>query len=67
MELVYQLDADTRMQKQQLTGVDGTRVSAAAPDQFQLQIFNQSDNPNTASPLYVVNLAAIARGNIRIN
>ncbi len=50
-----------------VTGVDGTRLSPTANDQFQVQIFNQSDSPNTATPLYRVNLMDISRGNIRIN
>lgn len=49
-----------------VTGRDGERVDPTATDQFQLQVFNSTDNPNTATPLYVVNSADIARGNIKI-
>jgi hypothetical protein len=49
-----------------VTGVDGERLSATANDQFQIAIYNPGSNPNTDAPLYHVNSADIARGNIKI-
>jgi hypothetical protein len=49
-----------------ITGVDGERLSPTASDQFQIKVYNQSDNPNIAIPLYQVNSANITRGNIKI-
>jgi hypothetical protein len=49
-----------------VTGVDGERLSATANDQFQIAIYNSGSNPNTDAPLYRVNSADIARGNIKI-
>ncbi len=60
------IDSTTTQVTFRVTGVDGERLSAAASDQFQLQIFNLGDNPNSATPLYRVNAADIARGNIKI-
>lgn len=61
------VDGTTRTVTFRVTGVDGSRRSPTGSDQFQVQIFNQADNPNTAAPLYRVNLTDIAQGNIRIN
>ncbi|HSX00500.1 MAG TPA: hypothetical protein VLH38_05685 [Patescibacteria group bacterium] len=60
------VDGSTSTVLFRVTGRDGARLDSTASDQFQLRIFNQSDNPNTATPLYQVNTTDITRGNIRI-
>lgn len=49
-----------------VTGVDGELLSPVATDQFQLHIFQDSDNPNSDEPIYKVNLTALERGNIKL-
>ncbi len=49
-----------------VTGVDGSLLSPSASDEFQIKIYSQGDNPNTAAPLYQVNSANIGQGNIKI-
>ena len=49
-----------------VTGVDGQRLSPTATDQFKISIYASNANPNTDAPIYQVNAADIARGNIKI-
>jgi hypothetical protein len=49
-----------------VTGIDGERLDGSSLDRFQIEIFAEGDNPNTATPLYKVNSADIARGNVKI-
>lgn len=49
-----------------VTSVDGERLSQTTPDQFQVQIFSATANPNTDTPIYRVNQVAINRGSIKI-
>lgn len=49
-----------------VTGVDGERLDSTSLDRFEIKIYSQESNPNTAAALYRVNSNAIARGNIKI-
>lgn len=49
-----------------VTGLDGERLDGVTLDRFQIQIFNEGVNPNTGSPVYLVNSADILRGNIKV-
>ncbi|HSW98700.1 MAG TPA: hypothetical protein VLF71_02590 [Candidatus Saccharimonadales bacterium] len=49
-----------------VTGLDGTRLSPTANDQFQIEIYAAGSNPATAPAQYRLNSKDIARGNVRI-
>ncbi len=48
-----------------LTGLDGERLDSASPDHLTLKVYDQNDNPNIASPIYLVS-DDVLRGNIKI-
>lgn len=60
------VDGQDTTVKFRVTGRDGERLDPIASDQFELRMFNEADSPNTASPMYVVYAADIARGNIKL-
>ena len=59
------VDGATRQVQFRLTGLDGERLNTTSQDRLNLQIYQQSANPNTANPTYRVD-AEVLRGNIRI-
>lgn len=49
-----------------VTGVDGERLDPITLDRFEVKIYPEGANPNTAAPIYRINLTDILGGNIRI-
>ncbi len=49
-----------------VTGRDGARFSPTANDQFQIKIYAQGADPNTATPVYRINLVDIEKGSVKI-
>jgi hypothetical protein len=47
-------------------GIDGQLLGVTNPDNLTVKVYNLSDNPNTASPLYRVS-GSLPRGNILIS
>ncbi len=60
------IDGVTTQPMFRLTAIDGTRLTPASADRFQILIYAPGANPNTASSIYRINTANITQGNITI-
>lgn len=61
------IDGVAQAVKFRVSGVDGDRLTPASLDSFKLEIFNENDNPQTAQPLYKVDVNSLNNRSIKIS